>query len=577
MATTPVNYKLYRATPNDRYDFIPDLNATGSSYTAGQYTEGTNQEFMADYQSNKGYYDDYFARNTTPGVKEAFQQVISGSQAPINSGYVMNNGTLTTQSAINSDAANKAGVADGTQREISPGMYVPTGSAGDKLNAGIASGAVSPTNPQQQMAASMTGNNIANTGITPQAPDVAPQINTPANLAQAQASGQAPQSSADGRSAVNSYAPGLQMPTFYRPDPNSQQVHDSTGNPLSYDQYIAAGGKADFSNVQQGLPDTTGVDQVLSQDKGYQQLLKDAAEYNSVANQQKTLTDTYKDLTKELGIPALNTQLMNMKKVIDGTEDDLRSEITKAGGFATESQVQALTSARNKTLIQNYNNLLNVKNQSMDTLNTMLGLAEKDRSLAQQSILQKMQINQQLYEYQQKMKTNALSMYDNIVSKVGYQGLLAMTGGNAFYQGMIERTMGLPPGGLSKGAEIGNQKVAKSETKNLGTAKAPNWVRINYGAAGDIISRESLSGGGKTQSTQSSFSPRGNPAPKPSPTGNKLNEATAKLNSNLGKDGYTDPGVYMAIRDRLTPKELTTYDKQNKSKLSPAERKRLGL
>ena len=30
---------------------------------------------------------------------------------------------------------------------------------------------------------------------------------------------------------------------FYKPDPNSQQVYDSNGNPLSYAQYIAAGGK----------------------------------------------------------------------------------------------------------------------------------------------------------------------------------------------------------------------------------------------------------------------------------------------------------------------------------------------
>lgn len=37
--------------------------------------------------------------------------------------------------------------------------------------------------------------------------------------------------------------------TFYKPDPNSQQVFNAQGQALSYDQFIAQGGRADFSNV----------------------------------------------------------------------------------------------------------------------------------------------------------------------------------------------------------------------------------------------------------------------------------------------------------------------------------------
>jgi len=36
---------------------------------------------------------------------------------------------------------------------------------------------------------------------------------------------------------------------FYKPDPNSQQVYNASGQALSYDQYIAQGGRPDFSNV----------------------------------------------------------------------------------------------------------------------------------------------------------------------------------------------------------------------------------------------------------------------------------------------------------------------------------------
>lgn len=43
-------------------------------------------------------------------------------------------------------------------------------------------------------------------------------------------------------------------PMFYKPDPNSPQIYDAQGNAVSHDQYIAAGGLPNFSNVQSGQP-----------------------------------------------------------------------------------------------------------------------------------------------------------------------------------------------------------------------------------------------------------------------------------------------------------------------------------
>lgn len=47
---------------------------------------------------------------------------------------------------------------------------------------------------------------------------------------------------------------GNGTPTFYKPDPNNATVYNAQGQPLSYDQYIAQGGKADFSNTVNGKP-----------------------------------------------------------------------------------------------------------------------------------------------------------------------------------------------------------------------------------------------------------------------------------------------------------------------------------
>lgn len=313
-------------------------------------------------------------------------------------------------------------------------------------------------------------------------------------LMAAQASGPAPQDSGDARAQVESFIPTATPPTFFKPttampgfDPAT--VFDAQGKALSFDQYIAAGGKPDFSNVQAGLPPTQGaaagtgavgsapgqmtspfVDQMLAEDKGYQQLLKDQAEFNSVANQNKSLTETYTEFTKELGIPAMNTELMNMKNIIEGTEDDIRTEVTKTGGFATESQILALTGARNKQLIKNYNNLLNTKQMAMETLNTMVNLAGQDRQFALNTIQQKLQIDQQVIEHEQRMKDNARQGYQRIVDQVGYAGLAQMTNGDPYYTSLVEKTLGLGQGGLQQLAAY-KKPLTEMEQLELDTNK----------------------------------------------------------------------------------------------------------
>lgn len=54
---------------------------------------------------------------------------------------------------------------------------------------------------------------------------------------------------------VNAQVGSASGVSFYKPDPNSPQVYDASGKPLSYEQYIAAGGRPDFSNVlNQAIP-----------------------------------------------------------------------------------------------------------------------------------------------------------------------------------------------------------------------------------------------------------------------------------------------------------------------------------
>lgn len=214
--------------------------------------------------------------------------------------------------------------------------------------------------------------------------------------------------------------------------------------------------------------DTSYVDSVLADDKGYQQLLQDQKDFNNVENQRTSLVDEYKQMIEDSGIEGINTDLINTKNIIEGTEDDIRNEITKAGGFATDSQVLALSNARNKSLIKNYNNLLDTKQMIMENVNTMIGLAEKDQANAVSIATQKFNIDSQIVDYAQKMQTNAQNQYQKIIDQVGYDGLYKSTGGNPYYTNLIEKTLGLGSGQLATLASQPNYETLSKQAEYQG-------------------------------------------------------------------------------------------------------------
>lgn len=190
------------------------------------------------------------------------------------------------------------------------------------------------------------------------------------------------------------------------------------------------------------------IEQMLAQDPGYQQLLADRAEYNSIANQSKSLLDTYKQLTESAGIDKINADLLDMQRIIDGTEDDIRSEVQAVNGFATESQVMALAGARNKQLVKNYNNLLAVKQMAQDKVNTMVNLASQDRTFALDAVKEQLQIDQQIAQYRDKFTQNAKEGYGNLVNAIGFDGLYAALSQDPNSLALAEKTLGMPSGSL---------------------------------------------------------------------------------------------------------------------------------
>lgn len=191
-------------------------------------------------------------------------------------------------------------------------------------------------------------------------------------------------------------------------------------------------------------PNTGLINQNIQSDQGLQEIIQNYQQAFSPQAQQQSLAQEYQTMMQQSGLPAVNTQLMNMKNVMDGSEQDIRNEITKAGGFATESQVQSLTNARNKTLIQNYNNLLNYKTSLQDQVDTMIGLAGQDRNFAQAQLMDHFQVASKIAEMQQTMQKNATDTMANNIKSFGAKAVYdaALASGDPTAIARINSVMG---------------------------------------------------------------------------------------------------------------------------------------
>ena len=247
------------------------------------------------------------------------------------------------------------------------------------------------------------------------------------------------------------------------------------GPPAGTDLDSAAAGR---SAVQKGLPPApqvqqpTPVDNLMlqaPQDPFFQEIMTTWRDFMSPTNQRTSLTQEYTNLLKASGLESLDTELMNMKNVIEGTEDDIRNEVTKAGGFSTDSQVLALTGARNKQLIKNYNTLLETRNSKEQYLNTMIGLEAQDRQEADRRFDRMMNFGFQMMDYKNKMVDNTRSTLTTLLNnkEIGARGVYAAYQNDPQQLRYAEQILGLGTGGLQRLATLPPEPLTEEEELGL--------------------------------------------------------------------------------------------------------------
>ena len=193
-------------------------------------------------------------------------------------------------------------------------------------------------------------------------------------------------------------------------------------------------------------------------DSMFDSLFTQYDEFFSPTTQRESLLSEYEKLSGSLGIETLNKELIDTKRIIDGTEDDIRSEITSAGGTATESQVMAMSNSRNKQLIKNYNYLLDTKNASTTQLTTMMNLSVQDHEFANGEFDRKLGFATKVMEFKQKATDNARQTYLSLGDKMGWDTLL--TTASPYEKGIIQKTLGVSSQALSQLATASAQQRA---------------------------------------------------------------------------------------------------------------------
>lgn len=216
------------------------------------------------------------------------------------------------------------------------------------------------------------------------------------------------------------------------------------------------------------------------------------ANINNPALTAVSLQQEYNQLQQQYNLPGMQADLLNMQNIMNGTTDDIRQEITKAGGSATESQVQAMSSARNNVILKQYNALSTQYTAAQTNVSNMMQYASQDqqtqfqRQQATASVTESMaSIESQMLNMGLTMQQNAKQSVQYNVTQTGYSGLAASAQGNPATLSHYEQLLNLAPGTLSNPQSLAALDTYKQQQLDIAQQNANNAGQrtIIYAAA----------------------------------------------------------------------------------------------
>lgn len=183
----------------------------------------------------------------------------------------------------------------------------------------------------------------------------------------------------------------------------------------------------------------------------------------SAVNTQKSLREEIMALPEFTERQGLRTELLDMKRIMEGTEDDIREEVQSTGGLATDSQIRALAGARNKNLLKQSNNLIDQLTVLDDYIDQVTTLTKADRDQLQQDFENKLGLGKTMFDMADRMDSAAKENYQAIIRETGYDSLVdSVSSPQELAQ--IANSLGMSPQMLM---QLGSQKTSAQRAQQL--------------------------------------------------------------------------------------------------------------
>lgn len=197
-------------------------------------------------------------------------------------------------------------------------------------------------------------------------------------------------------------------------------------------------------------------------------------------NTTATLQTYVNQLQADQGIlSGLNTQMMNLNNIMNGTPDDIRSEVTAANGFATDSQVMAMSTARNNTLLKQANLLQNQVDSAKQSISNDTNLLDEEQKIASEQFSENATIYnaaQNLMTQQQKASTDGINMLIQSVGLSGFVNGLMNADPSGTQLANAAQLLGLSPSELQSSA---NQQYYQSNLQQIQAAGVTTPYAVN--------------------------------------------------------------------------------------------------
>ncbi len=205
-----------------------------------------------------------------------------------------------------------------------------------------------------------------------------------------------------------------------------------------------------------------------------QSLVQVMSNINNPALTAVSLQQEYNDLATQNNLPQMQAELLNWNNVMNGSEQDIRDEITKSGGFATDSQVLAMSAARNKVILKQYNAVASQYQAATTNVQNQMQFASTDQQTQLQRQTATAGIAQSLASIESQMANMGLTMRQNAVSaaqynigQTGYQAFAKTLVGNPAMQSNYESLLGLAPGTLSSPTALASLDTYKQQSLQM--------------------------------------------------------------------------------------------------------------